>query len=54
MIPTSVPRKINPRTSRAVFATNVKSLALIGVTFPTIEENPVTPPNAKLFGNLKK
>ena len=50
----SLPRKIQPRTSRMTFAHDEKAEADRGVSFATRAAPPVTPPKTKLLGNLKK
>ena len=39
---------------KIIFAANVKFPAVIGNTSATTTAKPVTPPNVKLLGNLKK
>ena len=50
----SLPRNIQPRTSRRIFAQDEKAEADRGVSFATRAAPPVTPPKTKLLGNLKK
>ena len=52
--PKLFPKKRKPKTSRIIFKIKFAVLGDISPILPTTTERPVTPPNVKLFGNLKK